>query len=305
MYYFTGLQIMRPPLSHIRTDRLKNLYQPWGVDVSVLRLDELDPQISGNKWFKLAPYLQRALDEKKRGLLTFGGAWSNHILATAAACRKLGIASAAIIRGERPATPSFTLRDAEALGMQLYFSSRAAYAAKEIPEALRPGLEEWLLVPEGGYAAEGMQGASLITETIDWDQYTHIVAAVGTGTTLAGLIAAGGTASIIGINVLKNEGAPESAIRALLPQELHGKVDIRHGFHEGGYARQTPGLLAFMNEWYQKTGIPSDFVYTGKLFRAADALVRSGAFPAGSRVLIVHSGGLQGNRSLPPATLIF
>jgi 1-aminocyclopropane-1-carboxylate deaminase len=296
---------MEPALSHIRTESLKNLYQPFGVEVSVLRLDRIDPQISGNKWFKLRYYIERAQSEGKKGLLTFGGAWSNHILATAAACRPAGLRSAAIIRGERPAAPSPTLKDAEALGMELHFISREAYGRKELPEAVQASAADWTIVPEGGFGPEGLRGAESIAATTDISHYSHLLVAVGTGTTLAGLIAGSGEqCTCIGINVLRNPGA-EKDVAALLPPGLHDRIRILHHFHEGGYARHTPRLLHFMNEWYRATGIPSDFVYTGKLFLAADSLLREGFFPEGSRLLLVHSGGLQGNRSLPEGTLIF
>jgi 1-aminocyclopropane-1-carboxylate deaminase len=305
MYYFAAL-LMGPSLSHIRTESLKNLYQPFGIEASVLRLDEIDPEISGNKWFKLRYYLEQAIAGNKKGLMTFGGAWSNHILATAAATQKAGLGAIAIIRGERPAALSPTLTDAERMGTRLYFTDRGSYAKKELPEALGAEPEHWVLVPEGGYGAEGVQGAALIAATTDWQQYTHVLSAAGTGTTLAGLIKAstGSGTTCIGINVLKNAGA-EAAVAALLPAELHDRIHILHQFHEGGYARHTPKLLSFMNDWYERTRIPSDFVYTGKLFLAADTLIREGYFPAGSRLLLLHSGGLQGNRSLPAGTLIF
>ncbi|TCJ17429.1 pyridoxal-phosphate dependent enzyme [Flaviaesturariibacter flavus] len=294
---------MLPP-SHIQTESLKNLYQPFGLQVSVLRLDELDPVISGNKWFKLAPYLQAAKAESCRGIMTWGGPWSNHILATAAACREAGLAARGIIRGELPALLSPMLRDADALGMELLFISRSEYREKRLP----PGTDTagWLEVPEGGYGPGGRDGAAGIAATTSWNAFSHVLVAVGTGTTLAGLIQAseGSAVRCTGINVLKNAGAAD-AVRALLPERLHAAVDIRAGFEKGGYARHSPALIGFMNQWYRDTGIPSDFVYTGKLFRAADALVRQGAFPAGSRLLLVHSGGLQGNRSLPAGTLIF
>jgi 1-aminocyclopropane-1-carboxylate deaminase len=305
MYYFVAL-LMGPSLSHIRTESLKNLYQPFGVGVSVLRLDEIDGAISGNKWFKLRHYLQAAVTNKKKGLLTFGGPWSNHILATAAACQRAGLGCVAIIRGERPATPSQTLTDVEQMGTKLYFTDRSAYAKKEVPEALHAEMDNWVLVPEGGYGKEGLAGAADIAALTDWSHYTHVLSAVGTGTTLAGLIRAStaGSMTNIGINVLKNAGAGD-AVAALLPVELKDRIHIMHRFHEGGYARHTPKLLSFMNAWYEKTGIPSDFVYTGKLFLGANTLISEGYFLEGSRLLLIHSGGLQGNRSLPAGTLIF
>ncbi|GAB4092268.1 1-aminocyclopropane-1-carboxylate deaminase/D-cysteine desulfhydrase [Flaviaesturariibacter terrae] len=308
MYYIHAPRMMELPLSHIRAEPVKNLYQPYGLHVDVLRLDELHPIVSGNKWFKLRPWLERALAERKRGLLTFGGPWSNHLLATAEACRGAGIEAVGIVRGEEPATPSATLIDAAARGMRLFYSDRAGYRAGLVPGAALAELDPdaYLLVPEGGYGPEGRSGAARIASVVDWEQYSHVLAAVGTGTTLAGLVAASAQGQqCIGISVLKNNHSLQGAIEALLTPGQAARFTLLHDYHEGGYARSTPALLQFMNDWYEATGIPSDFVYTGKLFYAADCLIRSGSFEPGSRVLLLHSGGLQGNRSLPPGTLIF
>ena len=295
-------------LSHIRTESVKNWCQPFGVEADVLRLDELHPLVSGNKWFKLRYWLERARHEGKRGLITFGGAWSNHLLATAEAARLTGLEAVGLIRGERPPQLSATLQDIEARGMQLRFLPRSDYREGRLPGTLSGEFpaQHYLLIPEGGYSLEGRAGAALIAQTCDWNRYTHILAAVGTGTTLAGLAgAAGPRQQCIGISVLKNNFALGTSVESLLPEEKRERYTILHDFHEGGYARYNPALLRFMNDWFAATGIPSDFVYTGKLFKAADALLRAGYFPAGSRLLLVHSGGLQGNRSLPAGTLMF
>jgi len=307
MYYFQAPQIMELPLSHIRTLPLKNLYHPYGVEVSVLRLDELHPLVSGNKWFKLHRYLQRAEQEGKQAVLTFGGAWSNHLLATAAACREAGLKAGAIVRGERPQQLSRTLTDAAALGLRLFFVSRSDYAARIIPPEVLQGFPptNTLIVPEGGYGPEGCAGAALIARQAATGTYSHVLVACGTGTTLAGLITGfPPETDCSGIAVLRHAGLREETAR-LLPPELRARLHIKSGFEEGGYARHTPALLRFMNHWYEETGIPSDFVYTGKLFYAADQLIRRGHFASGSRVLLVHTGGLQGNRSLPAGTLMF
>lgn len=294
--------------SDIRVDAIKNLYQQQGVEVEVLRLDLIHPGVSGNKWFKLSEYLAYAGQGGKKVLLTFGGAFSNHIAATAAACRESGVRCIGVIRGERVPTLSHTLQGAENDGMDLYFTSREAYKAKEIPEAVweHYAKEEVYIVNEGGYGIKGRQGAESILDHCPRGRYTHIVAACGTGTTLAGLVAAAEPGQIVmGIPVLKNYTSMEAEINALLPPALHSRYTLIHDYHFGGYARHSPELIHFMNRWYEQTGIPSDFVYTGKLFYAVDHLVHKGYFPYGSRILVVHSGGLQGNDSLPKGTLIF
>ena len=281
--------------------RLKN------IEVAVLRLDEMHPVISGNKWFKLKAYLTDAAQQQKKAILTFGGAYSNHIVATAAACAKAGFLSIGIIRGEAPKTLSPTLADAQQYGMQLHFISREAYRQKAVPPEAYGVLKksDVYRISEGGYGEKGMEGSMDILKSVAVENYTHIIAAVGTGTMLAGLIkATAPQQQVIGISVLKNNFGAADAVAQLahIPAE---NIQILHDYAFGGYARHTPELLQFMNNWYAATGIPSDFVYTAKTFYAADELIQKGVFQVGSSLLVIHSGGLQGNRSLPAGTLRF
>jgi 1-aminocyclopropane-1-carboxylate deaminase len=285
----------------------KKLYQHKNVQVAVLRLDEIHPVISGNKWFKLKAYLEDAQALQKKTILTFGGAFSNHIVATAAAAPLFGFQSVGIIRGEQPQNLSPTLQQASALGIQLFFTTREDYKNKKIPAAVweKAIEDEVYIVGEGGYGLKGAEGAKAILAQCNSASYTHILAAVGTGTMLAGLTAAAVPhQKVIGISVLKNYWALADEVQALLPGTTKG-FEIVHDFHFGGYAKHTPQLIEFMNDWYRQTGIPSDFVYTAKLFYATEQMIQQDYFAAGSRLLLVHSGGLQGNRSLPKGTLIF
>lgn len=282
--------------------------QQQQLRASVLRLDAVHPVVSGNKWYKLKLHLAAASSGNKKKIVTFGGAFSNHIVATAAACAAAGLLSYGIIRGERATLLSPTLLQAAALGMQLFFTSRTDYRNKKIPDELLTLIadKEHIIIPEGSYSKEGMLGAATTLDGINIQSFSHIICAVGTGTTLAGLhLAALPHQQVIGISVLKNNHSLEASLQSLLPPDISRPIQILHEHHGGGYAKHTPQLLQFMNEWYQQTGIPSDFVYTGKLFFAFKNLVAGGYFPKGSNVLLVHSGGLQGNRSLPPGTLIF
>ncbi len=255
------------------------------IQMDVLRLDKIHPVISGNKWFKLKEWLAIAITEGRRHLVTFGGAWSNHIIAAACAAHHAGFSSTGIIRGERPANPSPTLLGAEEYGMQLVFISREEYRQKETPAflaSLATRHPDAIIIPEGGAGEPGIKGSMDILRQIDSSPYSHVLCAVGTGTTYKGLMAA---------------AAPG--------QQVTGISVLTPPYHFGGYARHTAGLLDFMNTWYHATGIPSDIVYTGKLFYAALDMVRKDLFPPNSRLLLIHSGGLQGNRSLPPGTLHF
>jgi 1-aminocyclopropane-1-carboxylate deaminase len=297
------MQLESSRIDHILIPVDKN----QNILADVLRLDVIHPIISGNKWFKLQPYLDDALQIQKKVVVTFGGAYSNHIIATAAACRSFGLKSIGIIRGEEPLIHSDTLKDCMSFQMELHFVSRINYKNKVIPEAVfeKYQEEEIYVINEGGYGKKGVEGAQTIIEMLDTSSYTHICAAVGTGTMVAGLLKASKShQQIIGISVLKNNISVHDNISSLL-SITPANLQLLHDYHFGGYAKYMDQLIAFMNQWYLNTGIPSDFVYTGKLFFGVNELVRSGYFNSESKLLIIHSGGLQGNRSLPNGKLIF
>jgi 1-aminocyclopropane-1-carboxylate deaminase len=282
--------------------RIDNVRTKDGAGLDVLRADLVHPVISGNKWFKLRYYLEEVQQQQRRHIITFGGAYSNHIIAAAAAANVLGLRCTGLIRGERPPVLSPTLIHAQQLGMQLHFLSREVYKEKEVPAALRS--DDMYVIPEGGYGAIGAAGAGTMVSG-NTRIYSHICCATGTGTMMAGLQnAAAPGQEIIGISVLKNNHDLENEVRQLLHRPDQ-PVTLLHQYAGKGYGRHTPELLAFMNEWYKQTGIPSDFVYTGKLFFAVNDLLRQGFFPTGSKILLIHSGGLQGNASLTKGTLIF
>lgn len=292
---------------NIRVDSV-DLLSKFHTTVDVLRLDLIHPVISGNKWFKLKEYLKDAKTLNKKIILTFGGAYSNHIVATAAAAKQEGFKSIGIIRGEKPAMLSHTLQDAAQYGMQLFFTSRKAYSKRIIPGEVSMNFKEddIYIIDQGGYGAKGVEGAKDILLQPDTSSYTHIIDVVGTGTTIAGLIEASNKQqTIIGISSLKNNYSLQSEIENLISEENKNRFTLIHDYHFGGFAKYSKQLIDFMNEWYQRTHIPSDFVYTGKLFFAVNDLLMKNYFPHNSKLLIIHSGGLQGNQSLPKGTLIF
>lgn len=290
-------------LEKITTDNLSlPAYREKDVEVDVLRIDKIHPVVSGNKWFKLRYYLEEAKEQQKSTILTFGGAWSNHIVATAAACRLNNLSSIGMIRGEEPVTPSATLLEARQLEMQLFFLSREAYKSKQLPASLT-NRDDCYIIGEGGYGITGAKGAATILDHALKNKYTHICCAAGTGTMTAGLLLHPYQADVISVSVLKNNFQLEDDIRHLV--NIKKKPVIIHDYHFGGYAKHTPALLSFMNEFYKQATIPSDFVYTGKLFFAINDLVSNNYFKQGSKLLVIHSGGLQGNRSLSKGTLIF
>jgi 1-aminocyclopropane-1-carboxylate deaminase len=261
-----------------------------GIRVDVLRLDRLHPVVSGNKRFKLKGHLEQAALAAADTIITFGGAWSNHLVATAYAAGEAGLRSVGIVRGERPAVLSATLTDALRYGMTLEFISRDQYAKKEIAVFCEryPGA---YIIPEGGAGPPGIRGSEEILRMIDSSGYTHILCAFGTGTMFQGLIRAAMPGQVvIGVPVLKG---------------FEPRDNLWTNYHFGGYARHPRELLDFMNEFYRETGVPSDIVYTGKLLYGVRDSIRRESFVTGSRLLVIHSGGLQGNRSLPYGKLQF
>jgi 1-aminocyclopropane-1-carboxylate deaminase/D-cysteine desulfhydrase-like pyridoxal-dependent ACC family enzyme len=296
--------LTEPPIQRLHLPALSE----QKLIADVLRLDLLHPVVSGNKWFKLHKHLELAPPHAP--LLTFGGAWSNHLVATAFAARETDRGSIGIIRGERPGSLSDTLQEAQSYGMTLDFVSRQVYSAKAQPNFLRELLHRYpgaYIIPEGGGGMPGILGSEAILHRTDLPDYTHILCAIGTGTTWIGLVrAARPHTTVVGIPVLKGIASIADIDREglLTPEQLE-RARILPGYHFGGYARHPQPPLDFMNNLYSRTGIQTDIVYTGKLFYALWNIVDSHFFPAHSRLLIIHSGGLQGNRSLAPGRLIF
>lgn len=289
---------------NITTDKLSlPLLAEKKVDADVLRLDKIHPLISGNKWFKLRYYLEEAQLNGRRTIVTYGGAWSNHLLATAAACKINTLSCYGIIRGEEATTLSPTLTNARELGMQLVFISREEYRAGKIPAEFDNDDNYFIL--EGGYGIKGAEGAATILDYCTKENYSHICCAAGTGTMTAGLIINSlPSQKVVSISVLKNNITLEEKIKQLATDK-ENNFQLIHDYHFGGYAKYKPGLIDFMNQFYRQTTIPSDFVYTGKFFFGVTDLVSNNFFPEGSKLLLIHSGGLQGNASLSKGTLIF
>ena len=291
-------------LDNISIDKLSlSSYVEMNVETHVLRLDKIHPFISGNKWFKLQYYLAEAKKVNKKTIVTYGGAWSNHLLAVAAACNMYKFSCFGIIRGEEAPILTPTLIKASELGMQLIFINREDYRYGKIPDDLNKA--EYYFIPEGGYGMNGANGAATILDYCKKEAYTHICCAAGTGTMTAGLIIGSSNAQqVIGISVLKNNFSLDDKIKLITGNSEKG-YQLTHDYHFGGYAKHKPELLNFMNNFFRQTKIPSDFVYTGKLFYAVNDLIFNNYFPSGSKLLLIHSGGLQGNDSLSNGTLIF
>jgi len=274
--------------------------------VDLLRLDLLHPIVSGNKFYKLRHYIEFALANGVSTVASFGGPYSNHIVALAYTAKEAGLKSIGYIRtnADEPMTPS--LKEAKAYGMELVYSGRTDFQSKK--EAILQSSEsntDCYFIDEGGYGIVGAKGAATILTENNTTQYDYIICAVGTGTMLAGIInAAEPNQKIIGIPVLKNEGSIESEINALL-EDKNRPYTLLHQFHQGGYAKTNPMMLDFMNRLWDAEKIPTDIVYTSKLLFGMAQLIKENYFEKNATILVIHSGGLQGNRSLPEGSLKF
>ena len=289
------------------------------MEASILRLDKLHPIVSGNKWFKLRYYIEEAISQSCSTIASFGGPYSNHLVALAYAAKENNVKSIGYVRATKEDAITPSLQEAQAYGMQLEFMGRTHF--QEIKNDLLKTNQHRNIdinsnnhtdykngpiyfIDEGGYGALGAKGAATILNEHCKD-YTTIIAAVGTGTMLAGLIqAAAPHQNVMGIPILKNEKSIEAEIKTLLKDSTK-PFSLLHGFHQGGYAKTNPALISFMNQLWETEKIPSDIVYTGKLLYAVDSLIKENYFKEGSKILVIHSGGLQGNRSLPSGTLVY
>ena len=274
--------------------------------VDLLRLDIIHPIISGNKFYKLRYYIELALVKGVSTVASFGGPYSNHIVALAYTAKEAGLKSIGYIRSneDEPITPS--LKEAKAYGMELVYLGRTDFQIKKAAILQSSASNtDCYLIDEGGYGIIGAKGAATILTEIDTAHYDTIICAVGTGTMLAGIVnAADPHQKIIGIPVLKNEASIDAEINALL-EDKNRPYTLLHQFHQGGYAKTNPMMLDFMNRIWDAEKIPTDIVYTSKLLFGVAQLIKENYFEKNTSILVIHSGGLQGNRSLPDGTLKF
>ena len=279
------------PIQPINSD----LYSQAGVEVFIKRDDLIDSEISGNKWRKLKYNLIEAQNQGYKNILTFGGAFSNHIAATAAACKRFGFNSIGIIRGEELNKDSNdTLRKAANDGMQLEFVSRSDYKRREDENWINTLKEKHqaYIIPEGGSNSLAVKGMIEAVNEIDIE-FDYISTPVGTGGTMAGLISGlKPNQRAIGISSLKGESYLEDLIKELVGDRPNWTLN--HQYHFGGYAKFDSHLVEFINEFYSQKQIPLEPIYTGKMMFALEDLIRQDFFPKGSRIICLHTGGLQG-----------
>jgi len=271
-------------------------FERHGIRLFVKREDQNHPFISGNKWWKLKYNLTEAQRQRKSTILTFGGAFSNHLYAMAAAARECGLKSIGIVRGEETNPLNPTLSFVREAGMELHYVSRAEYRNKTEPqfiESLHDRFGDFYLVPEGGTNDCAVKGCTEFGESLLREmEFDYLCLPVGTGGTMAGLLNAfKGAKKIIGFPVLKGADYLEDEIRKYAPL-MNGALN--HHYHFGGYAKTTSALAAFISQMDAEFRLPLDPVYTGKMMFGIMDLIQKSYFKRGLSILVLHTGGLQG-----------
>jgi len=272
------------------------------IKLDVKREDLVHTYLSGNKWRKLKYNIEHAKRLRKSTLLSFGGAYSNHIYATAAAGKLYGFETIGIIRGDELTADNETLNFAIQCGMKLKFVSRELYRKKTEPEfllELENEFGDFYVIPEGGTNALAIQGCEEIVSEDDFQTYDVIAVMVGTGGTFSGILnASKGKSHILGISALKGEFMNTEIENLIVKFDLKGyqNYSILTNYHHGGYGKSSQELNDFIPEFTSHTQIPIEFVYTGKLFYALFDLIAKDYFKPQTNILAVHTGGLRADR---------
>lgn len=266
-----------------------------GVDISVLRLDKIDPITGGNKWFKLKYNIEECIRKKHDTILTFGGAYSNHIAATASVAHTEGLKSIGIIRGEE--VENKTLLRAKAEGMQLHFVSREDYR-KLRDQRNFPVLENKFgrcyIIPEGGSNELGVKGCERIAELIPTNA-EMIFIPVGTAATISGLIRGlNRDVKVIGVPVLNAKDYFNKQIEYFLRDQIPtANYILNHDYVFGGYAKSSELLNKFVDDFNSSHNLKVEPIYTGKMFFACFDMIKKGTIPSGTKIVLIHTGGLQ------------
>jgi 1-aminocyclopropane-1-carboxylate deaminase len=308
--------MLSPPENWPPQAPLDPLHLDWltaaGIELAILRLDQIDPLISGNKWFKLTEHLKAADRAGAKGVISLGGAHSNHLHALAAAGKRFGFATVGLLRGHPQQTP--TVSDLQAFGMQVHWLGYAGYRARNEAGFWAPWQAQYpdlLAVPEGGGGLPGAQGclplralASRQLNDLGWNDYDGWWLACGTGTTLAGLVmAVAGEHPVYGALAVPDDHGVAQQVERILAQA--GVSDPSYELFDasrGGFAKVDPFLLEFIEQAEQASGIPLEPLYTGKALLALKQQVEAGKFAPGTRLIFIHTGGLQGRRGFSSKT---
>lgn len=271
------------------------------VQLFIKRDELIHPVIQGNKWRKLKYNLQQAISSGHNTVLSFGGAWSNHLHALAAASQLCGLNSIGIIRGEAVKPLNACLKDMQSWGMQLDYISRKSYREKNSDDFLQQLQQKYrgaYIIPEGGNNAAGVRGCAEILDELN-HHYDYICCESGSGTMLASLITHNKNIDtcVMGFAIMKNPGLQNEINNQL--QSVSGTISkwcIDNSYHFGGFAKATPELIEFIKEFKQLHNIQLEPVYSGKMLFGIMHMIAQGDFRAGDKILAIHGGGLQGLR---------
>ncbi|MFC3032989.1 1-aminocyclopropane-1-carboxylate deaminase/D-cysteine desulfhydrase [Pseudoalteromonas fenneropenaei] len=305
------MTILSSPMSIYSPAPRQILQDPWltakGLEIQVVRDDLCHPLVNGNKWHKLKYNLRYAQEQRFQGILSFGGAFSNHLYATAMACRLHRLRCHLMVRTDQIDKHNPTLKVAQACGATLQAVDRQSYRLRHDPDylaALQASHPDLHIVPEGGSNTLALLGVAEFAQTLPPADY--ISCPVGSGGTLAGLLQGVATDThILGIAVLKGAAALKEQVMALNPEAAkQANWTIFEEFHGGGYAKFSPELWQFCQQFRARFAIPLEPVYSGKHFYALWQLVERDYFPRGSQIVMIHTGGLQGLMGLKYRDLI-
>lgn len=276
------------------------LLQQKGVELFIKRDDLIHAHIQGNKWRKLKYNLLEARLNGYHTLLTFGGPYSNHIYATAAAAKLFHFKAIGIIRGNEASIQTSTLQYAASQGMQLHYMDRECYKQKDNPEnieSLRILLGDFYYVPEGGTNQYALEGVAEVVSELDIE-YDYMCTACGTGGTLAGLVSAlKGSKRLIGFSSLKGDDTLTSRVNELVLDsngEVYNNFRIMFDYHFGGYAKVNGTLIDFIKRFKKQHNIQLEPVYTAKMLYGLYDMIQQDYFEPGARIIAIHTGGLQG-----------
>ena len=284
------------PLTVLHSDFL----QKNGIALWIKREDLIHPHLSGNKWRKLEFNLEEMRKQQKRGVLTFGGAYSNHIYATAAAGKLFDFPTIGIIRGEATPPLNPTLAFAKKSGMQLEYVNRTTYRDKDkLSKIYQQKHPDFYLLPEGGTNIHAIPGTARTVKEMRHQLPQlpdYICLACGTGGTLAGLVTGlKGDSQVIGFSVLKGDFHRKDIQQLLNKAKIKdpNNWSINLDYHFGGYARRSQILDEFISDFKTEYDIPLEWIYTGKMMYGVFDLIKKGFFPIGSRIVVIHTGGIR------------
>jgi len=306
--------MLLPPNDWLPQAPLEPLNLDWlttaGIEVATLRLDQVDPLISGNKWFKLIEHLHAADLAGASGIISLGGAHSNHLHALAAAGKRFGFRTVGLLRGHPQETP--TVKDVQAFGMQLHWLGYGGYRARHEPGFWQPWQAQYpdlYPVPEGGGGLRGASGCRRLKAMVDdqlsplgWSDYDGWWLACGTGTTLAGLVLAeADERKVYGAMAVPDDHGVAHQVESILQEagvalSNYELLDASRG----GFAKVDQPLLDFIDQTEQASGIPLEPLYTGKAMLMLKQHADAGSFEKGTRLIFIHTGGLQGLRGFNP-----